>query len=59
MIGSGGNTMSNKAHLRPHKQPQRQSRVVVALLVVLVFLALIVLAVAMVMSGHGVPPGVR
>jgi hypothetical protein len=51
--------MSNKAHLRPHKQPQRQSRVVVALLVVLVFLALIVLAVAMVMSGHGVPPGVR
>jgi hypothetical protein len=32
---------------------------VVALLLALLFLVLLVLAVAMVSSGHGIPPGVR
>jgi hypothetical protein len=53
--------MSNKAHLRPHQRQQQQGsrNVVIGLLVALLFLALIFLAVAMVSSGHGVPPGVR
>jgi hypothetical protein len=53
--------MSNKAHLRPHKQQQPHSRyrALIGLLMVLLFVALLVLAVAMVSSGHGIPPGVR
>jgi hypothetical protein len=52
--------MSSKAHLRPHKRQQQGSRkYVVALLLALLFLVLLVLAVAMVSSGHGIPPGVR
>ena len=55
-----GNAMSNKTHLRPRKRQQQASRNRVAgLLLALLFLALVVLAVAMVSSGHGVPPGVR
>ncbi|MGH3290936.1 MAG: hypothetical protein ACRDP7_03940 [Trebonia sp.] len=52
--------MSNKAHLRPHKRQQQGSRNRVAgLLLVLLFFALIALAVVMVSSGHVIPPGVR
>jgi hypothetical protein len=52
--------MSSKAHLRPHKRQQKGSRnYVVALLLALLFLVLLALAVAMVSSGHGIPPGVR
>jgi hypothetical protein len=55
-----GDEMSNKAHLRPHKRQQQGSRnYVVALLLALLFLVLLALAVAMVSSGHGIPPGVR
>jgi hypothetical protein len=52
--------MSNKTHLRPRKQQQQpKSRVVIGLLMALLFLGLVIIAVAMVSSGHGVPPGVR
>ena len=51
--------MSNKPHLRPHKQQQSGLNRTTALLLVLLFVALLVVAVAMVSSGHGVPPGVR
>ena len=51
--------MSNKAHLRPHKRQQTSPNYVVALLLALLFLLLLALAVAMVSSGHGIPPGVR
>jgi hypothetical protein len=56
-----GNAMSNKAHLRPHKRQQQGSRnrVAALLLALLVFLALVALAVVMVSSGHVIPPGVR
>jgi hypothetical protein len=56
-----GNAMSNKPHLRPHKQLQRQSgwNRMTAVLMALLFIVLIIVAVAMVSSGHGVPPGVR
>jgi uncharacterized BrkB/YihY/UPF0761 family membrane protein len=56
-----GNAMSNKAHLRPHKRQQQGSRnrTVAALLMVLLFLALLALSVVMVSSGHVIPPGVR
>jgi hypothetical protein len=53
--------MSNKPHLRPHKQTQRQSGLnrTTAMVMALLFVVLVVVAVAMVSSGHGVPPGVR
>jgi preprotein translocase subunit SecG len=52
--------MSNKAHLRPHKRPQQGGmNRMTALLMALLFIVLVVVAVAMVSSGHGVPPGVR
>jgi len=55
--------VSNKTHLRHSKwlqqQQRRRTRAVTSLLLVLAFVALLVLAVAMVSSGHGVPPGVR
>jgi hypothetical protein len=55
-----GNAMSSKAHLRPHKRQQQGSRNrVTALLLVLLFFALVALAVVMVSSGHVIPPGVR
>jgi hypothetical protein len=55
-----GNAMSNKAHLRPHKRPQQGSRNrAAALLLALLFVALVALAVVMVSSGHVIPAGVR
>ena len=55
-----GNEMSNKAHLRPHKRQQQGNRNrLTALLLVLLFIALLALSVLMVSSGHVIPPGVR
>ena len=52
--------MSNKPHLRPHKLPPPRSRTrITALLLVLLFIALLALSVLMVSSGHVIPPGVR
>ena len=52
--------MSNKAHLRPHKRQQQGNRNrVAALLLVLLFIALLALSVVMISSGHVISPGVR
>jgi hypothetical protein len=48
--------MSNKPHLRPHKV-QRQASRTSALLVLFLFLAIFVLAIAMVATGHAMPAG--
>lgn len=48
--------MSNKAHLRPHRQKRQASRTI-RLLVVILFAALIALATAMAASGHAMPAG--
>jgi len=48
--------MSNKAHLHPHKQ-KRQTSWTIRLLMAILFLALIVLATAMVATGHALPAG--
>jgi hypothetical protein len=48
--------MSNKAHLRPHRNKRQASRTT-GLLLVIAFIALVVLATAMVASGHAMPAG--
>ena len=48
--------MSNKAHLHPRKKKRQASRAT-GLLLVIGFLALVVLATAMVASGHALPAG--
>ena len=48
--------MSNKAHLRPHRK-QRQANRTTGLLLVILFIGLVVLATAMVASGHAMPAG--
>ena len=48
--------MSNKAHLHPHRK-KRQASLTTGLLLVILFIALVVLATAMVASGHALPAG--
>jgi hypothetical protein len=48
--------VGNKAHLRPHRK-KRQASLTTGLLLVIVFIALVALAVAMVASGHALPAG--
>jgi hypothetical protein len=48
--------MSNKAHLHPHRKKRQASRAT-GLLLVIGFIALVVLATAMVASGHVMPTG--
>ena len=48
--------MGNKAHLRPHRKKRQASRTT-GLLLVILFIALVALAVAMVASGHALPAG--
>ena len=48
--------MGNKAHLRPHRK-KRQASLTTGLLLVILFIALVALAVAMVASGHALPAG--
>jgi hypothetical protein len=48
--------VGNKAHLRPHRK-KRQASLTTGLLLVILFIALVALAVAMVASGHALPAG--
>src|ERR1700761_406334 len=48
--------MSNKAHLRPHRK-KRQASPATGLLLVILLIALVVLATAMVATGHAMPTG--
>lgn len=48
--------MGNKAHLRPHRK-KRQASLTTGLLLVILFIALVALAVAMVANGHALPAG--
>jgi len=46
-----GNMMSNKPHLRPHQEERHASRIT-RLLVGILILAILILAIALEMTGH-------
>lgn len=48
--------MSNKPHLRPHKE-QRQASRTTRFLVALLFITIFALAIALAATGRGVPAG--